>query len=128
MQIESKGAIDILPEVYRHVVPASRIYGDENRAYSLLEMDYYLKTIKHLEKRYVVNGIHTNLIESVWALLKRIYTGIHHHWNKKHTQRYLNSCVFRVNRQDMLSNARVDDLLALGMDVRLTYKELCKTL
>jgi hypothetical protein len=33
--------------------------------------------------------VHTNGIESVWALLKRGYNGVFHHFSDKHIERYV---------------------------------------
>ena len=73
---------------------------------------------------YERDGVHTNPIESLWALVKRVYIGIHHHWSEKHMQRYLDACVFRINRKKVSTVGRVDDLLSMAMGARLTYKEL----
>jgi DUF2075 family protein len=37
------------------------------------------------------------LIESVWALLKRGYHGVFHHFSDKHIGRYVDEFVFRLN-------------------------------
>ena len=65
-----------------------------------------------------------NSIESLWALVKRVYMGIHHHWSDKHMQKYLNACVFRINRKKVDTLSRVDDMLNMAMGARLTYKQL----
>lgn len=38
----------------------------------------------------------TNEIESVWAVLKRGYSGIFHHFGKKHINRYINELTLQV--------------------------------
>ena len=100
------------------------IHADENSAYGALKGDYELHQINHSAGEYVRDGVHTNSIESLWALVKRIYIGIHHHWSEKHMQRYLNSCVFRVNRKEESQETRTTDLLENAMQVRLSYKGL----
>ena len=78
MQIETEKVADILPAAYRNIVPKSRVYGGQNKAYLLLEMDYYLKMVNYSDGEYVKGNAHTNSIESLWALVKCVSTGIHH--------------------------------------------------
>ena len=47
--------------------------------------------VNHSKGEYACLGgfVHTNTIESVWALLKRQIIGIHHWVSPKHLQRYV---------------------------------------
>ncbi len=78
----------------------------------------------HSAVEYVRGDIHTNSIESFWAFVERIHTGIHHHWSGKHTQHYLNSCAFRLNNRKLDREDRVSHLLRCAIGVRLTYMRL----
>ena len=40
----------------------------------------------------------TNGIESVWAVLKRMFYGTYHQFSRKHLQRYVDECTFRLNQ------------------------------
>ncbi len=80
--------------------------------------------MNHQRGEYVRGKAHTNSIESVWALVKRVYVGIHHFWSIKHTQRYLNACTFRLNHQKDSVEARLSAWLEAGQETRLTYKGL----
>ena len=76
-------------------------------------------------------GVHINTVESLWASLKRLYYGIHHHWSFKHMQRYINSVLFRINRinnaeRPMTAWDRINDLLGQCLTARTTYKQLVK--
>ena len=68
--------------------------------------------------------VHTNNIESFWALLKRGHYGIFHSISVKHLHRYLAEFEARwdMNKKDGL--ARVDALLESTSGLRLTYGRL----
>lgn len=53
-------------------------------------------------------GLHTNGIESFWAILKRAIIGSYHHVSTKYLQSYVNECCFRQNNQ---SETAFDKLL-----------------
>ncbi len=106
------------------ILQETTIHADENSAYGVLRDDYEVQQVNHSQDEYEREGVHTNSIESLWALIKRVYIGIHHHWSEKHMQRYLDACVFRINRKKVDTLNRVDDLLSMAMGARLTYKEL----
>ena len=67
-------------------------------------------SVKHSAGEYVDNMIHTNGIESMWALLKRGYTGTYHHFSLKHLQHYLNEFTFRLNE----GNYEVDTMYCIA--------------
>ena len=53
--------------------------------------------------RVVSDGVfvHTNGVESLWAILKRACMGTHHWMSPKHLQRYVNELCGRHNIRDM---------------------------
>ena len=126
---QTVSAQDIENIVKANISPNAQIYADEYPVYSVLTPDYQLQRINHSIEEYARNGVHTNTVESLWAYLKRVYHGIHHHWSFKHTQRYINSVIFRVNRintkeKPVTTMNRVNDLLGRGMMARTTYQQL----
>ena len=46
---------------------------------------------------FCIGDLHTNNIESFWALLKRGVVGSYHHVSRKHLQRYVDEYCWRTN-------------------------------
>jgi len=113
-------------EVLLNVEEGSTIYTDEWRSYRGLGEWYDHDVIQHSRKQYRKGDAHTNSIESVWAVIKRGYTGVYHHWSKKHMTRYINEFVFRLNEGNVYNSTmdRLDALVQNAIGKRITYKEL----
>jgi len=109
-----------------HVRPGSTIYTDGHRSYLGLSDDYTHETVKHSAKEFVNGMAHTNGTESVWAVLKRGFNGVYHHWSTKHYHRYVNEFAFRLNEGNCKVNTkdRIRTLFAGMCGKRLTYAEL----
>lgn len=76
--------------------------------------NYYRISVNHSENIYSLgNGLHTNGIESFWALLKRGILGIYHHVSVKYLQEYVNEFCFRQNN----GTGSLDALLKQGVFV-----------
>ena len=58
-----------------HAAPGAKVYTDEHSGYDWVENR---EMVRHSVKEYVRDHIHTNGIESFWALLKRGYVGTYH--------------------------------------------------
>jgi ISXO2-like transposase domain len=95
---------------------------DEDRSFIGLEGEYNVRSVNHsageFVRRYV---IHTNGIESVWALLKRQIIGIHHWISNKHLNRYISEMTWRFNRYNLNATDRMNEIFAC-VEGRLTYK------
>lgn len=112
------------PIILANVEPGSTLMTDTHGAFAGLNKVYAHHTINHQSGEYVRDGhIHTNTIESIWALLKRQIIGIHHWVSPKHLQRYVDEMAWRFNRRDMRVTGRMNDLFAC-VEGRLTYKAL----
>ena len=84
------------------------------------------QTVNHSVREYVRGQVHTNGIESFWALLKGGYHGTHHHMSPKHLHRYVNEFAGRhgVRELDTIKQMRV---VAKGLDrKRLRYDDLVR--
>jgi hypothetical protein len=84
---------------------------DEHPAYGKLNKEYPHEIIQHRDNEYVRGIVHTNSIESFWALLKRGIMGSFHHVSKKYLPLYLAEFTFRHNHR---KDANMFDLLIAG--------------
>ena len=78
------------------VEEGSTLCTDKAAAYNGLR-GYRHRSVDHTAKQYVDGMAHTNGIESVWAVLKRGYYGVYHHFTVKHMQRYVDEFAFWLN-------------------------------
>lgn len=111
--------------IRKTVKPGSALLTDEDRAFVGLDKDYTHLAVNHSAGEYVRLGgfVHTNSIESVWALLKRQIIGIHHWVSPKHLDRYVQEMTWRFNRREAAVTDRMNDLFGC-VEGRLTYKAL----
>ncbi len=118
--------------ITRNVIKGSRLYTDEHSGYDNVN-GYEHEKIRHAAKEYVRGEVHTNSIESMWALIKRGHYGIFHQWSKKHLQRYVYEFIFRLStsglpafdKNDTACGINFVRVLVAGMEgKRLTYKAL----
>lgn len=110
-------------EIFETVSLTATLYTDEHVSYKSLKKVYDHQVVKHGKKEYVRGRVHTNTIESFWALLKRGIFGIYHFTSRKHLQMYVDEFVFRYNTRDIGTEDRMNLLLS-NMENRLTYKML----
>jgi transposase-like protein len=57
------------------------------------------QAVSHARGEYVRGNVHTNSIESFWALLKRGIVGSYHNVSKKYLPFYLNEFSYRFNNR-----------------------------
>lgn len=102
--------------------PWAMTYTDEARGYLGVRRNH--RAIKHSAGQYVDGDVHTNGIESFWALLKRGYQGTYHWWSRKHVARYIREFAGRHNVRELDTLDQMAQL-ARGLDgKRLRYKDL----
>jgi transposase-like protein len=83
--IANTDAGTVQAEIHRHVEIGSILYTDEGGAYAGIgDMFFDHDTVNHGEAEFVRDGVTTNSIESVFAVLKRGLIGVYHHASKKH--------------------------------------------
>jgi hypothetical protein len=80
--------------------------------------------VDHTVGEYVREMVHTNGIESFWALLKRGYYRIYHYMSVKHLHRYVNEFSFRHNTAKVGAMEFIAMTVARSVNKRLSYREL----
>lgn len=83
-------------------------------------------SVNHSEGEYVRDGVTTNSIESVFAVMKRGLIGVYHHASPKHLGRYVDEFAFRLNDGNVARHTlqRLDSFVKAVAGKRLTYKTL----
>jgi len=76
------------------------IMTDEFRGYNPLTANKFIHLRIDHTKAFSDGDIHTNNIESFWAILKRAVYGIYHHISVKYMQKYVDEFCFRYNNRD----------------------------
>mgnify|MGYP001609856778 CR=1 FL=1 len=113
--------------VHENVETGSMLHTDEHAGYhGLGGLFYGHEAINHSAGEYVRDGVSTNSIESVWAVLKRGLHGVYHHASKKHLARYVDEFTFRLNDGNVKRHTleRLASLVTASFRPRVTFKDL----
>ena len=97
------------------------VYTDEHAGYKGI-MNHV--AVPHSRGEYVHGEVHTNGIESHWALFKRGIYGTYHHISKKHTHRYTTEFAGRHNARPLDTDDQIKSLMAGMTGKRLRYQDL----
>ena len=98
------------------------VYTDDAAVYHNLPFNH--EVVKHSIKQYVDGKVHTNGIESFWAMLKRAHKGTFHKMSSKHLQRYVDEFVGRHNVRSLDTEKQMQTLARDMEGKRLRYKTL----
>ena len=104
-----------------HTAAGATVYTDEHAGYRGLANH---QAVRHSVGQYVNGQIHTNGLESFWALLKRGFVGTYHHMSPKHLHRY--TAEFSGRHNDRPSDT-ADQMTAVARGLerkRLRYRDL----
>jgi len=121
--VNDSSADAVLGRVEAIVKHGSRVYTDEDVAFSVLEHRYLRAAINHA-RAYVRGRVHTNGIENFWSLLKRTIKGTYVSVDPFHVVRYLNEQVFRFNNRRASDGDRFIAVVDSLLGKRLTWNEL----
>jgi transposase-like protein len=122
--LENLKSRNVQGQIVRNVAPGATVMTDEHGSFLGLQGRYNHHRVNHSAGEYVRHYVlHTNGIESVWALFKRQIIGTHHWLSEKHLFRYADEMTWRFNRREAEEGERVNNLLAQTAG-RLTYKAL----
>jgi transposase-like protein len=127
MPINSPDMATLYKAVHEDIEVGSMLHTDEGTGYQGIGgITYGHESVNHGAREYSRNGISTNSIESVWAVLKRGLHGVYHHASAKHLARYVNEFTFRLNEGDVKRHTldRLASLVSASFGPRITYKDL----
>jgi len=113
--------------IHAHVAVGSTLHTDEHGGYrGIGGLFYKHAAINHSVGEYVRDGVTTNSIESVWAVMKRGLHGVYHHASEKHLHRYVSEFTFRLNDGNVKRHTleRLASLVTASFLPRVAYQEL----
>ncbi len=125
--VENTDKGTIQDTIIQRVQVGSTLHTDEAGAYADMGGLFFThESINHSEGEYVRDGVTTNSVESVFAVLKRGLIGVYHHASKKHLGRYVDEFAFRLNdgRVQRHTLERLESFVGGTKGKRLTYKGL----
>jgi transposase-like protein len=110
----------------KHADRKSHLMTDGSPIYPSIGDEYAgHSSVDHSAEEYVRLGgfVHTNTVESHFALIKRGVYGTFHNISEAHLHRYLAEFDFRANTRDMTDGERAAALLAGAQGKRLLYRQ-----
>ena len=97
-QLSGKQLFNVLKKVCKD---GTTVMTDQFKGYNILNHPNEKNLVRIMVNHDMIyslgNGVHTNGIESFWAILKRGIYGIFHHVSVKYLQRYVDEFCFRLN-------------------------------
>ena len=120
--VDSTDASTLQGFIAEHANEDAQIYTDDARAYIGLPFDH--QSVKHSIGEYVREQVHTNGIESFWAMLKRAHKGTFHKLSEKHLHRYITEFAGRHNIRESDTIDQMQNVVVNMIGKRLTYQVL----
>ena len=97
-RLSGRQLVDILNEICKG---KNVVISDEYRGYNELKYTDYIHIRIDHNKMFADGDIHTNTIESFWAIVKRSVYGVYHRISVKYLQTYINEWSFRYNHRNI---------------------------
>lgn len=129
----NKVLLDVVPDIKkgihrlfiaRNILPGTTIYTDDLSSYR--NLPYPHRFVCHSKGQYVDGDVHTNGIESFWALFKRGHHGVYHKMSPKHMLRYAAEFEGRFNSRDLPTVERMGQVAQGFCGRRLRYVDLIR--
>jgi transposase-like protein len=121
-QVTSKNLKETIAE---HVQKSSTIYTDERSCYPSATREFAAhERVNHAQGEWKRGDVHTNSVESFFALLKRGIIGTFHQVSKQHLPLYLAEFDHRYNHRKVSDGERTMAGIAKCEGKRLTYYQL----
>jgi len=109
-KFELKGK-DLKKLVRKHIdLEETILVTDEYKGYLGMKNLICHLSVNH-QKTFADGDVHTNTIESFWAILKRGMIGQFHKVSKKYLQNYLHEFEYRYNRRNAVNSVTFENLL-----------------
>ncbi len=89
-----------LHKFIREYSDADMLFSDDFASYQGLSTATVNHSIKEYVREWEGELVHTNTVESMWAMLKRSIVGIFHNISVKHLDRYLEELGWKMNHRD----------------------------
>lgn len=124
-RVPSRDREDLWYFIMRYVFKGSEVHTDELASYKHLPLHKH-KFTTHSQGQYVDGNVHSQTIESVWAIVKRAHKGTYHQWTRKHFDLYLREFEMRWNMRRLPEGRRLDVFLSHVDGTRLAYKDLVR--
>lgn len=109
--------------IMRRIYRGSDVFTDELASYQKMPYHKHSHT-NHDRGEYVNGNVHSQTIESYWALVKRAHKGVYHYWSDKHFDLYLREFELRWNIRKLPEHRKLDIFLANVNGTKLTKHEL----
>ena len=107
--------------IREHVALNAMIFTDDHGSYQGLA---HHRMVAHSHGKYVDGEVHTNGIESAWAILKRAYKGTYHSMSPKHLHRYVRELAGRHNLRPLEPLERMAAVVRALVGKRLMWRDL----